>query len=145
MKQGTFARTAILLIALQTGLAMLVPMRAEAMSTEMRGLFRIGAYGLVGGTALGVAAYPMTGDLRTIFVGTSIGLYLGLAIGTIYALQPDDSPPPPWQSRHGGRPGAGLASSGASDSDGARFALTAREAAAFPKALLEVQAPVLRF
>jgi hypothetical protein len=63
---------------------------ARAMDRDVRAVLAGGAYGLVGGTALGLASYPFTQRTRNIFVGTSIGLYLGLVVGFYHVWHRDD-------------------------------------------------------
>lgn len=62
----------------------LAPSSAQAMGRNTKTLFKMGAYGVVGGTVLGLATYPFTHKARNIFIGSSIGLYLGLAMGLFY-------------------------------------------------------------
>lgn len=44
-----------------------------------------GIYGAVAGTGLGLISYPFSGQLRTVLMGSSIGLYLGMAAGGYHA------------------------------------------------------------
>jgi hypothetical protein len=71
------------------GEGLLAP-QAEAMSRDARTLIVMGGYGLAGGTLLGLAAYPATGQLRYVFVGSSVGLYLGVA-AAVYFIATDYS------------------------------------------------------
>lgn len=77
-----------------------VPNHSQAMSRNVKSVFVAGAYGALGGTVLGLAAYPATQEARSIFMGTSIGLYLGIAVG-IYFIANRNSPDNPlvseWQ------------------------------------------------
>ncbi|OFZ52403.1 MAG: hypothetical protein A2428_12690 [Bdellovibrionales bacterium RIFOXYC1_FULL_54_43] len=61
-----------------------LPVRAGAMDRDVRSVLIAGGYGILGGTVLGIAAFPFTRDGRSIAVGTSIGLYLGIAAGFYY-------------------------------------------------------------
>ena len=42
------------------------------------------------GTLGGALSYGFTQDWRTIFQGTSVGLYLGIAVGIYYSLEHDN-------------------------------------------------------
>ncbi len=84
-----------LVCALSFGAATFAP-RAEALSRTGRSFLVMGGYGMIGGTVLGVASYPFTHQARTIFIGTSIGLYLGLALGAFYALNDYNPDRPFW-------------------------------------------------
>lgn len=52
---------------------------------DTRTLIRASEFGLLGGTAAGLIMWPLSGQLRTVFIGTSLGLYVGIAVG-IYQL-----------------------------------------------------------
>jgi len=87
-------------LAMVLGLA--VPTRAHAeLPRDVKAVLTTSLYGLVGGTVMGVASYPLTGDPKSIFVGSSLGLYLGIGVGIYYILNRDDpnnplvTPPPP--------------------------------------------------
>jgi hypothetical protein len=67
------------------------PPAARAMDRDLRAVLVAGGYGVLGGTVLGLASYPLTRDTRSIFIGTSVGLYLGLLVG-IYFVIDRDSP-----------------------------------------------------
>ncbi len=75
-------------------LVLISSLEANAMSKDGRTFLTMGGYGLVGGTVLGLAQYPFTHNTKNIFVGTSIGLYLGLALGAFYVLNDYDAPKP---------------------------------------------------
>ncbi len=62
----------------------LQPIQARAMDQDVRAVLVAGTYGLGAGTLLGIASYPFTNKVRGIFVGSSIGLYLGLIMGAYY-------------------------------------------------------------
>ncbi|HLE00907.1 MAG TPA: hypothetical protein VJB59_11640 [Bdellovibrionota bacterium] len=62
----------------------LLPVQARAIDRDVRSVLVAGGYGILGGTVLGLAAFPFTRDGRSIAVGTSIGLYLGIAAGFYY-------------------------------------------------------------
>ena len=49
-----------------------------------------GFYGMVGGTVVGFLTVPATGTLRSAFIGSSVGLYLGVAVGVFYWMERDN-------------------------------------------------------
>ncbi|MGK5084080.1 hypothetical protein WDW37_12355 [Bdellovibrionota bacterium FG-1] len=59
---------------------------ARAMDPDVQTVLLAGEYGLAGGTILGVASLPMSRDVRTIFIGSSVGLYLGIAVGLYFVF-----------------------------------------------------------
>jgi hypothetical protein len=71
-------------------LASAPPRPAAAMDRDVRSVLVGGGYGLLGGAVLGLVAYPITQNPRSIAVGTSIGLYLGLALGFYYVWERDN-------------------------------------------------------
>jgi hypothetical protein len=96
-------------VCLGLTLSLLIPhQNARALDRDVKAVLITGAYGIVGGTAIGLVSWPMTRQVRSIFMGSSIGLYLGLAAG-IYFIQnrhdPDNplyQPPPgdpPWKQK----------------------------------------------
>jgi hypothetical protein len=60
------------------------------MDKGVRTVLIAGMYGAGAGTVLGLAAYPITNNVRSLFMGSSIGLYLGLALGIYLVANPDD-------------------------------------------------------
>jgi hypothetical protein len=56
-----------------------------------RTVLRTGLYGALAGTAVGLAALPFDRKARTVFIGTSSGLYLGLAVG-LFLVWEDSEP-----------------------------------------------------
>ena len=92
---------------------------AQAMSRDVKDVLTLGLYGIVAGTALGLATLPLAKSSRAIFIGSSVGLYLGLATGFYHITHRDD-------------PGNPLRSDG-----GPRLMP--------PRALAEVTVPVLSF
>lgn len=64
--------------------------KAQAVHRNVRTVMTTGAYGIVGGTLVGLATVPMSKDFRTMFIGSSVGLYLGIAVGIYYILHRDD-------------------------------------------------------
>ncbi len=71
-------RRTLLLIALVAALGLSQSRPALAIDRDVRSVIIAGGYGILGGTVLGAASYPLTRDLRSVFLGTSIGLYLGI-------------------------------------------------------------------
>jgi hypothetical protein len=126
-----------LIVAMAIALASLLPTRAAwAVDRDVKAILVGGGYGLVGGTLLGAVSLPFTQDLRSVFIGTSVGLYLGLAVGVYYVLERDREGNPL-------RQGAAPAADGASAARESR-GLEPSESAGF-KALVQVQVPVFRF
>lgn len=63
---------------------MLMSSPAHAISRDMKSIFKAGTMGVIGGTLLGLATVPVTKKTRNIFIGSSVGLYLGLLVGVYY-------------------------------------------------------------
>ena len=76
------------LIVLSLLLVLAVP--AQGASRAVKDVVTAGLYGVMGGTVLGLISLPFTRDLRTVFMGTSIGLYLGLVVGIYHTDNYDD-------------------------------------------------------
>jgi hypothetical protein len=95
-----------------------------ALDRDTRSVLVAGGYGLLGGTVLGLASYPLTRDPRSIFIGSAVGLYLGILVGIYYDIE-RDNPQNPLRS------------------DG--LDLPAAPMSQPPPALVEVQVPVARF
>src|SRR5690606_28800996 len=94
---GSKCKTSSWIRGLALGLVMalaLIPCQSYALSRDVKSVFVAGAYGALGGTVLGLAAYPSTQEARSIFMGTSIGLYLGLVVG-IYFIANRNNPDNP--------------------------------------------------
>jgi len=60
------------------------------MHRDVRFILTTGVLGILGGTILGLASYPMSKEIKTIFLGSSVGLYLGLAFGGISVIIDSD-------------------------------------------------------
>ncbi len=58
--------------------------RANADGQDRKTLVLLALYGAAVGTIAGLATAPLTRDWRTILVGTSVGLYLGGAVGVYH-------------------------------------------------------------
>jgi hypothetical protein len=54
------------------------------MDHDVRSVIVSGEFGLLGGAAIGLATLPFTGSLRNVFIGSSVGLWLGIAVGFYY-------------------------------------------------------------
>lgn len=68
-----------------------MPMReARAMSRDVKAVLITGLYGIAAGTALGLISWPMTGSSRAVFIGSSIGMYLGVGTGIYFITHRDD-------------------------------------------------------
>jgi hypothetical protein len=61
-----------------------VPKPAQAIDRDVKAVLVASEYGMLGGTVLGLAALPFSQDIRNVFIGTSVGLYLGIAVGIYY-------------------------------------------------------------
>lgn len=82
------------------------------MDRDVRSVLRTSAYGALAGTALGVVSLPATKSVRGVFIGTSLGLYLGIAIGIYHITHRDDPGNPLNRGRRGGWEPTGEAASG---------------------------------
>jgi hypothetical protein len=71
---------------------------AYAMDRDVKTLIKAGGYGAIGGALVGLATLPLTRDIRSIFMGSSIGLYLGIAAGVLYIQNRNESLHAPTQS-----------------------------------------------
>ncbi|MCC7440823.1 MAG: hypothetical protein IT285_04275 [Bdellovibrionales bacterium] len=103
---GREARRARALAALFCAAALCAPRPAHAMSREVKTVLVTGIYGAGAGTVLGLTTYPITGELRSVVMGTSVGLYLGIALGIYFICTPDD-PGNPHRADRGGEPVSG--------------------------------------
>ncbi len=88
-----FGNVALISILIVTA----VPARAE-LARSTKTVIKTSAYGALAGLALGAASYPAHRNLRGIFMGASIGLYLGIAAGA-YSVWSEDSGDAPLFSR----------------------------------------------
>lgn len=64
--------------------------RACALDRDVKAVIITSLYGAVAGTVLGAASYPFTQSVRGIFMGTSLGLYLGAGAGLYHVNHRDD-------------------------------------------------------
>src|SRR5687767_13102576 len=67
------------------------PQKSYALDTNVRTVIVAGIYGTLIGTGMGLISYPFTKNVRGIFVGSSIGLYLGIIAG-IYHIEHREDP-----------------------------------------------------
>lgn len=68
--------------------------QSHAVSRDVKTVLAAGGWGILGGTVLGLISIPFTGNFKGVFMGTSIGLYLGIA-GGFYHLAHQDDPTNP--------------------------------------------------
>lgn len=61
------------------------PAHALSLHPNVKRVIVFGAYGTAFGTLGGLVSLPLSRDWRTLFLGSSVGLYLGLAVGIVYA------------------------------------------------------------
>jgi hypothetical protein len=54
-------------------------------------IFRTAGLGVLGGTLIGLISFPFSQDARTIFMGSSVGLYVGAAAGVYFNGHRDDA------------------------------------------------------
>jgi hypothetical protein len=83
-----------LALAMVTAIQVSMPRNAHALSADTRSILVGGTYGVLGGAALGLISWPLTQNPRSIALGASIGLYLGLIAG-IYYIHNRDNPQNP--------------------------------------------------
>lgn len=151
VKRMTSVRSGLRLRAVALGVALvwlaavaIAPRPAHALSRDVKAVLIISGYGMAGGTILGAAALPFNQDLRTVFIGTSIGLYLGIAVG-FYYIYDRYAQENPIETRPRGR----VRQSSAVDQELRALALTRTtsgfEASPAARAPLRVDVPVLRF
>ena len=133
-------------LALVSGVFILPSSRAQAMDHDVKAVLVVSAYGLVGGTVLGLAALPFNQDIRTVFIGSSLGLYLGIAVGIYYVYDRYDQDNPLRTKAADSQSG-----SGDSGADGRlRLLASARAVSGFElsgaaRAPLHIDVPILNF
>lgn len=79
-------------MALLLGLALCgwAPGSANAMDRDARAVIRSSTWGTAAGTVLGAMAFGFSKDVRTVFQGSSIGLYFGIAFGLYHVTHRED-------------------------------------------------------
>lgn len=97
------------------GSVLAAPSNAHAVHRDVKSVLTFSAYGLAAGTLVGLASFPLTQNNRSVFVGSSMGLYLGMIVGIYYInhrydpgnpLHMDHPAPPPWMEKGKGRQGS---------------------------------------
>jgi hypothetical protein len=78
-------------------LLLIAPVQAQALSRNTSTMVTTGWYGILGGTAVGLVAWPLAGSNRAVGIGAAVGLWLGLAVG-IYHIHHRDDPGNPLRS-----------------------------------------------
>jgi hypothetical protein len=68
----------------------IAPLQAHALSRNTSTVVTTSLYGIVGGAALGLVAWPLTGSSRALGIGASLGLWLGIAVGIYHNGHRDD-------------------------------------------------------
>lgn len=68
----------------------LIASPARAVDRDVRAVLTTSAYGVAGGTLLGLASLPLHRSGRSVFMGTSLGLYLGAIVGFYFIGHRDD-------------------------------------------------------
>ncbi|MGK5088411.1 hypothetical protein WDW86_12705 [Bdellovibrionota bacterium FG-2] len=72
------------------GGALFCPLKSYALDQSVATVIKCGEYGIVGGTILGLASLSFSKKPRTVFIGSSLGLYAGILAGFYYASHPED-------------------------------------------------------
>ena len=80
----------ITIICLLTLAILSAPARALTLNKDVKVVLTTGIYGLAVGTAAGLVSYPISKSPRTVFIGSSVGLYLGIAVGIYHIFNRDD-------------------------------------------------------
>jgi|GEM_PF-3697583 len=68
----------------------IVPPSAHAVSRNVKSVITAAEYGVLGGLGLGLIALPLTREGKSVFMGVSIGLYLGILAGFYHIEHRDD-------------------------------------------------------
>lgn len=90
MRAWRIALTLFLAVDLVTVATLVTAPSAHAIHPNIRRVLIFGGYGLVLGSVVGLVTVPLSQDFRTLFMGSSVGLYVGLALGVYYAATFDD-------------------------------------------------------
>ena len=54
-------------------------------------IFQAAGIGAIGGTLIGLISVPFSQNVRTVFMGTSVGLYVGAVAGVYFNANRDDA------------------------------------------------------
>ena len=76
------------LLSVQTVL-FVAPSNAHALEPDTRTVLKSGLYGTLAGAGAGVLSRALGSNTRSIFVGASVGLYMGLVLGFYYIWDRD--------------------------------------------------------
>lgn len=71
-------------------LAFLFSTQSFALSKDVKTVLIASGWGILGGTAMGLLSLPFTQSFKSVFMGSSIGLYLGIAGGFYHISHTDD-------------------------------------------------------
>lgn len=63
---------------------------AHGWNSDQRAVMTGGLYGAIAGTLVGLITLPVSQSGRNVFVGTSVGLYLGMVAGLYHIHHRDD-------------------------------------------------------
>ncbi len=70
------------------------PPCAHALDKNIQRVLILGGYGLAAGTLVGAITIPLTQDVRSMFIGSSVGMYLGAVVGIFYVFTRTDKDNP---------------------------------------------------
>ena len=65
---------------------------AHALDKKVALMFKTAGYGAAAGLLVGAATWTMGGPSRNALIGTSLGLYAGIILGTYILITQDDGP-----------------------------------------------------
>lgn len=86
--------TWLMIVAIGMGLTSFSSDQAQAASRNVNSVIRAGSYGLLVGTLVGAASFPFNRDVKRVFIGSSVGLYVGIVAGIAYVATRDGKSPP---------------------------------------------------
>jgi len=135
----------VMIALLVAGLSVSVATKpAYAMDRDVKTVIKYGGYGILVGTGVGLITWPFTQDLRAVFMGTSIGLYLGIAIG-IYQVFNRENPQNPLNQMVSQMVPMQSLASFIPESQKITGAGSLYQSQAFPQPQFRFDVPVLRF
>jgi hypothetical protein len=67
------------------------PRPSYALGRDVRAVMTTSLYGIAAGTVLGLGSYAFNHEPRSIAIGSSVGLYLGIIAGIYYINHRDDA------------------------------------------------------